>query len=85
MEEDDERSLAELKEQVKELELKERLCKHNNENETAVISIIVLQMQKFLFTVSNRTLGPMLGNINAVLPHILRPDDILASGVIHKY
>jgi hypothetical protein len=43
-EEDDERSLAELKEHVKELEMKGKLCKHNNENETAVISIIVLQM-----------------------------------------
>jgi len=43
-EEDDERSLAELKEHVKELEMRGKLCKHNNENETAVISIIVLQM-----------------------------------------
>lgn len=85
LEEDEERSLAELKEEVKDLDTRERICKHNNEKETAVISLIVLQMQKYLFTVANRTLGPMIVNIRAVLPHILNPDDLVTTGIIHKY
>lgn len=81
----EDKSIGELKEQVKELELRARLCKHKDEKDTAVISIIVLQIQKFLFTIANRTLGPMICNIRAVLPHLLNPDDLVASGIIHKY
>ena len=40
----DDKSLAELKEQIKELESKERICKLSNDKETAVISVIVLQL-----------------------------------------
>ena len=44
LEEDEDRSLAELKEEVKDLDARERICKQSNEKETAVISLIVLQM-----------------------------------------
>jgi hypothetical protein len=44
LDEGDDKSLAELKEQAKELESKEKICKLSNEKETAVISVIVLQL-----------------------------------------
>lgn len=44
LDDEDDKSLSELKEQAKELESKERICKLSNEKETAVISVIVLQL-----------------------------------------
>lgn len=82
---EEEKSLIELKEQIKDIELKERICRHSNEQETAIISVIVLQIQRYLFSIANKTLGPMITNIRAVLPHLLNPDDLIASGIIRKY
>jgi hypothetical protein len=84
MPENDE-SIAEMKERIKDIDVKNRLIIHNNETETSTISNIVLQLQKILFILSNKTLGPFIEKIRTILPHLLYKDDQLANSVLLKY
>lgn len=78
-------SFQESQDRIKDLQDKIALLQHNTDLATALISEIVVFYQNVLFSIGNRSLGPIIVNLRICLPHLVNPDDQQAQGVLRKY